>query len=83
MAACEKLAKCPFFNGTMARMPAMTELFKREFCHGSNGKCARYRVSASGQDVPPDLFPNHHERADKILAIRNNSMKISYGNTQQ
>lgn len=67
---CELVEKCPFFLGTMANMPATAEVYKRNYCFGDKSKCARYRVrQAKGPaSVPMDLFPNHVERAQQIIA---------------
>lgn len=70
MAQCEKLMSCPFFSGTMDRMPNITGLLKETYCLGDKTECARYRVSAAGIKVPDDLFPNDCERADQILSKR-------------
>ena len=68
MADCECLPKCPFFNDKMANMPAVANMYKKQFCQGDNSTCARYRVNKSGAEVPVDLFPNDSARADKIIA---------------
>ncbi|HEX8924584.1 MAG TPA: hypothetical protein VF786_02270 [Terriglobales bacterium] len=67
MASCEKLEKCPFFAGTMANMPAVSNLLKQTYCLGDKTTCARYLVSTAGKPVPTDLFPNDTERAKEVL----------------
>lgn len=70
MSDCENLPGCPFFFGKMEMMPAMAEMFKRNYCLGDNSGCARYmvyRAKGKGQ-VPPDLYPNDRERAEEIVA---------------
>lgn len=69
MADCEKLEKCPFFTGKMDALPNVSSLLKLTYCHSDKMQCARYRVSAAGIEVPVNLFPNDHERAQKILGI--------------
>jgi len=70
MSDCEVLSSCPFFNEKMDDMPEHAELFKTLYCRKNNRICARYIVSSElGPDqVPSDLFPNHVEKANKILA---------------
>jgi len=70
MAACEFISRCPFFNDRMKDMPAMSEIYKKNYCQGDHSNCARYQVREKlGTDkVPPDLFPNQHDRAMKLMA---------------
>ena len=72
MADCEKLATCPFFNDKLANMPTVAELYKKNYCHGDSGECARYIVAVKlGSDrVPADLFPNMTARARNIVLGR-------------
>ena len=67
---CELLPTCIFFNDKMKNMPAMSELYKQQYCQGDKAACARYMVfSKLGRDkVPPDLFPNQTARATSILS---------------
>lgn len=69
MADCECLSACPFFNDRMADKPATSELMKKQYCRDNYASCARYLVfKALGKEaVPPDLFPNNRERAEKII----------------
>jgi hypothetical protein len=69
MPACELLSTCSFLNEKMASKPATAALFKIRFCNADYSKCACYKVfKALGRSkVPPDLFPNQTERADKII----------------
>lgn len=69
MPVCERLPKCAFFNDKMKDMPAMSELYKRQYCQDDFGVCARHRVAiALGADkVPADLFPNQASRVSVIV----------------
>ncbi|MBN1520471.1 MAG: hypothetical protein JW923_10330 [Spirochaetales bacterium] len=69
MAECECLAKCAFFNDTMAEKPATANLMKKNYCLGDSSNCARHQVfaKAGGQNVPADLFPSQVERVPGIL----------------
>ena len=54
----------------MANMPAMAELYKKNYCNGDSTHCARFMVfNIKGREaVPNDLFPNNVDRANTILA---------------
>jgi methyl-accepting chemotaxis protein len=73
MTDCARLAKCPFFNDRMAGMPAMAEMYKRQYCRGVFGDCARFIVADAWgpEKVPSDLFPNQADRARSLLAQGN------------
>ena len=64
---CERLEKCPFFNGQLADMPAVSGLLRQTYCLGDKSQCARYRLAIAQIPVPKDLYPNDLERARKIL----------------
>ena len=49
MSDCECLATCPFFNDKMAEMPAMAEMYKRNYCRGDSCTCARHMVFRGGR----------------------------------
>ena len=53
----------------MSNMPAMVGQFKRKYCRGDNDQCARYRVfkAIGRENVPPTLFPNQMNVAERIL----------------
>ena len=69
MADCECLASCPFFNDKMEKMPAMSDMYKRNYCKGDFSKCSRHMVfKALGKPaVPMSLFPNQLEKALSII----------------
>lgn len=69
MTECECLAACPFFNDKMERMPAMAEMYKKNYCKGDFERCARYMVfKALGKPaVPINLYPNQQEKALAII----------------
>ncbi len=70
MAQCECVAKCPFFNDKMKDSEGLGAIYKRKYCLGDPAQCARFRVfKALGREaVPPDLYPNMRDRAEKLLA---------------
>lgn len=69
MADCVNLPKCPFFFDKMANMPAMSEMYKKNYCQGDNSACARYLVyhRLGSGNVPTDLFPNDVQRAEQLV----------------
>jgi hypothetical protein len=70
MADCECLPRCLFFNDKMAPMPALTDSYKKNYCHRDFASCARYMIfKARGREaVPGDLFPSQTDRAKALLA---------------
>lgn len=64
------MTNCIFFNDKMKNMPSTAEQFKKRFCKGDNGDCARYMVfKAAGRErVPQDLFPNQHDKVGAVMA---------------
>lgn len=70
MAECECIAKCPFFHDKMAEMPSMAAMLKKRYCLDKHTTCARWMVRAAigAPGVPPDLFPNQHDRAEKLIS---------------
>jgi len=45
-------------------------LYKRRYCEGEKTECARYLVykELGRESVPVDLYPNMHDRAEKIVS---------------
>ena len=70
MTKCECVDGCPFFNDRMNNMPRLAEQYKKNYCLGNFENCARYKVfkNLDKDRVPSDLFPNQHEKAEKILS---------------
>lgn len=66
---CENLKGCPFYNDKMDIESGLGKLYKRNYCEGDKTSCARYIVGSKlgKENVPVDLYPNMHERAEKIL----------------
>ena len=70
MATCEKLEKCPFYQGKMSMDSGLGSMYKQRYCEGDKTTCARYMVATTlGPDyVSMNLFPNMAEQAKKIIA---------------
>ncbi len=70
MATCEKLAKCPFYQGKMDINSGLGRMYKQKYCEGDKMSCARYIVSTQlGPDYVTDkLYPNMYDQAKKLLA---------------
>ncbi|HHU69569.1 MAG TPA: hypothetical protein GXZ31_04610 [Thermoanaerobacterales bacterium] len=66
---CENLRGCIFYNDKMDIESGLGQLYKRKYCEGDKTLCARYIVAneIGKENVPADLYPNMHERAEKIL----------------
>lgn len=69
MAICEKLEKCPFYQGKMSMDSGIGSMYKRKYCEEDNTNCARYMVStqAGPEFVTTSLYPNMTEQAKKII----------------
>lgn len=69
---CPILSSCPFFNDTMADMPASAGILKAAYCQDDYTQCARFRLcEALGRpSVPANLYPSEGERANRILSPR-------------
>jgi hypothetical protein len=75
MANCELLPICPFFIGSLKKMPALAESYRERYCRGDNRLCGRHLVFvARGKSaVPEDLFPNETDRARFIVQFGQDS----------
>lgn len=70
MATCEKLEKCPFYQGKMDINSGLGSMYRKKYCEGDKTICARYIVStqAGPEYVTNNLYPNMNDAANKILA---------------
>ena len=70
MPSCEKLSKCPFYQGKMDINSGLGRMYKEKYCEGDKTICARYTVATTlGPDfVPSNLYPNMIDAANKIIA---------------
>ena len=70
MAACEKLEKCPFYQGKMDINTGLGRMYKEKYCEGDKTTCARYIVATQvgPEYVTTSLYPNMNSVAEKILA---------------
>ena len=69
MATCEKLSKCPFYQGKMSMESGLGSLYKKKYCEGDKTTCARYMVATKlGPEFVTDrLYPNMVDAAKSIL----------------
>ena len=69
MATCEKLEKCPFYQGKMSMDSGLGSMYKQRYCEGDKTLCARYMVATTvGPDfVNNNLCPNMVDQAKKII----------------
>ena len=70
MATCEKLAKCPFYQGKMDMNSGLGSMYRKKYCEGDNSTCARYMVATQlGPDYVTDkIYPNMTDLATKMIA---------------
>lgn len=70
MATCEKLEKCPFYQGKMDINKGLGSMYKQKYCEGDKTTCARYIVATQlgPEFVTNNLYPNMNNAANKLLA---------------
>ena len=70
MALCEKLQKCPFYQGKMDMNAGIGAMYRKKYCEGDKTICARYIVATQlgAEFVTNSLYPNMNNVADKLLA---------------
>ena len=70
MATCEKLSKCPFYQGKMDINSGLGRMYKEKYCEGDKTLCARYIVATNlgPEFVTEKLYPNMADTAQKMLA---------------
>ena len=66
---CEYLQSCPFYNEKMDIDSGLGKIYRRSYCQGDKTQCARYMIATElgRESVPADLYPNMHDRAERIL----------------
>ena len=69
MAVCEKLEKCPFYQGKMDINHGLGKMYKQKYCEGDKTQCARYIVATQlgPEFVTNSLYPNMNDVANKLL----------------
>ena len=70
MATCEKLSKCPFYQGQMSMDAGIGSMYKKRYCEGDKTICARYRIATTvgPEFVTNAIYPNMTAKADEIIA---------------
>lgn len=70
MGTCEKLSKCPFYQGKMSMDSGLGVLYKQKYCEGDKTICARYMIATTlGPDfVTNNIYPNMSDLANKMIA---------------
>ncbi len=70
MATCEKLAKCPFYQGKMDMESGLGAMYKKRYCEGDKTQCARYQIATTlGPEFVNDkIYPNMNNIAEKLIA---------------
>ena len=69
MGTCEKLEKCPFYQGKMDINSGIGRMYKTKYCEGDKTLCARYIVATQlgPEYVTENLYPNMDSAAKKLL----------------
>ncbi|MBQ8526843.1 MAG: hypothetical protein IJ429_00090 [Lachnospiraceae bacterium] len=69
MATCEKLEKCPFYQGKMSMESGLGSMYKKKYCEGDKMECARYMVATQlgPEYVTNHLYPNMKDQASKMI----------------
>lgn len=70
MATCEKLSKCPFYQGKMDINSGLGSMYKQKYCGGDKTICARYIIATKlgAEFVTNNIYPNMNDLANKMLA---------------
>ncbi len=70
MATCEKLAKCPFYQGKMSMDTGLGSMYKKRYCEGDKSDCARYMIATQlgPEFVTEKIYPNMLDLAKKMIA---------------
>ena len=70
MATCEKLPKCPFYQGKMDINSGIGAMYKKKYCEGDKTTCARYIISTKlgPEFVNNNIYPNMTDLANSMLA---------------
>ena len=70
MAVCEKLSKCPFYQGQMSMESGLGSMYKKKYCEGDKTTCARYMIATKlgPQYVTTSIYPNMTDLAKKMIA---------------
>jgi len=66
---CEKLEKCPFYQGKMSMDSGLGKMYKQKYCEGDKTSCARYMVATTlgPEFVTEKLFPNMVDTAKNLI----------------
>lgn len=74
MATCEKLAKCPFYQGKMSMETGLGSMYKQKYCEGDKTTCARYMIATKlgPEYVTNSIYPNMTDMALKMIEKNQN-----------
>ena len=70
MATCEKLSKCPFYQGKMDINSGLGAMYRSKYCENDKSSCARYIIATQlgAEYVTNNIYPNMDSVAKKMLA---------------
>ena len=55
MATCEKLPRCPFYQGQMSMESGLGSIYKKKYCEGNKLLCARYMIATTLRIMSPTI----------------------------
>ncbi len=69
METCEKLAKCPFYQGQMSMESGLGAMYKKKYCEGDKMQCARYMIATQlgPEFVTNKIYPNMVNVAQELI----------------
>ena len=70
MATCEKLPKCPFYQGEMTTDSGLGAIYKKKYCETDKTLCARYMIATTlgPEYVNNHIYPNMTGLAKEMIA---------------
>lgn len=68
---CTLADDCSFYLVSMQDRPCTAAIYREKFCDFAFEQCARHLIARTvgREHVPADLYPNHTDRAQKIITV--------------
>ncbi len=69
MEVCEKLEKCPFYQGVMSMEKGLGSMYKKKYCESDKNSCARYMIATQlgPEFVTNKIYPNMVDLAKEMI----------------
>jgi len=67
---CKYAGNCPVFTTALGPLPHIGLRYRRSYCRGGWGECARYVLAdaVGSERVPRTLLPNQMDRVTELMA---------------